>query len=137
MILEPDHETEERSAVRSLTPEAEDEASAVKTETEAPESTRKWWTACPEDRPEKNMWNQKVGKMHPPAGQLVSQPRIRCTTLLGLVSMIPMKVSRNSVRSKKEFERQGPGVGDHRERGRELDGAPTVRTGHSSNVAET
>ena len=27
---------------------------------------------CPEDRPEMNLWNRQVGKMHPPASQLVS-----------------------------------------------------------------
>ena len=37
MILEPDHET-----VISLTPEVEEEAGAGTTETEAPESTKKW-----------------------------------------------------------------------------------------------
>ena len=41
MILETEHETEEPSAVRSLTSEAEGEAGAGKTESEAPESTRK------------------------------------------------------------------------------------------------
>ena len=63
MILEPEHKTEEPSAVRSLTLEAEDEAGAGKTEREASESTRNWW----EDRPEKNSWNWQVGKMLPPA----------------------------------------------------------------------
>ena len=41
MILEPEHDSEEPSAVRSWTPKAEDEAGAGKTEMEAPESTRK------------------------------------------------------------------------------------------------
>ena len=41
MILKPEHKTEEPSAVRGLTPEAENEAGARKTETESPESTRK------------------------------------------------------------------------------------------------
>ena len=41
MILEPDHETEEPSAVISLTPEVKDETDARKTETKALEYTRK------------------------------------------------------------------------------------------------
>ena len=43
MILEPEHQTEEQSAVRTLMPEAEDEPGVGKTETEAPESTRNRW----------------------------------------------------------------------------------------------
>ena len=42
MILEPEHETEEPSAVRSLTLKEEDEASTGNTEAEALKSTRKW-----------------------------------------------------------------------------------------------
>ena len=41
IILEPEHETEEPSAVRCLTPEEVEEAGAGNTETEALESTRK------------------------------------------------------------------------------------------------
>ena len=41
MILEPEHETEEPSAVKSLTPEVEEEAGAGNTETEASELTKK------------------------------------------------------------------------------------------------
>ena len=43
MILEPEHKTEDPYVVRSLTPEAEEEAGARKTEREAPESTRNQW----------------------------------------------------------------------------------------------
>ena len=42
MILEPEHETEVPSAVRSMTPEEDEEAVAGNTEKEASESTRKW-----------------------------------------------------------------------------------------------
>ena len=41
MILKPEHAKEEPSAVRSFTPEVEEETGARKTDTEAPESTRK------------------------------------------------------------------------------------------------
>ena len=40
MILEPEQDNEDPSAVRSFTPEVEVEAGAGKTETEALESTR-------------------------------------------------------------------------------------------------
>ena len=40
MILEPEQDNEDLSAVRSFTPEVEAEAGAGKTETEALESTR-------------------------------------------------------------------------------------------------
>ena len=40
MILEPEQETEEPSAVRSLTPDEDEETGARNTETEALESTR-------------------------------------------------------------------------------------------------
>ena len=43
MILEPEHETENASAVRNLTPEAEGEAGAGKAETEARKSTINRW----------------------------------------------------------------------------------------------
>ena len=43
MILEPEHETEELSAVRSLTPEAEEEALAGNTETQGTGVHKKWW----------------------------------------------------------------------------------------------
>ena len=55
MILEPEHETEEPSAVRSLTPEEDEEAGAGNTETEASNSTRKRREACLEGKPEKNL----------------------------------------------------------------------------------
>ena len=42
MILEPEHKTEDPSAVRCLMPEAEEEAGAGNTEMEAQESTTKW-----------------------------------------------------------------------------------------------
>ena len=41
MILEPEHDKEEPLAVRSFTPKVEEETGASKTETEAPETTRK------------------------------------------------------------------------------------------------
>ena len=41
MILKPEQDSIDRSAVRSFTPEVEVEDGAGKTETEAPESTRK------------------------------------------------------------------------------------------------
>ena len=42
MILEPQHETEDPSAVSSLTSEVEEEVGAGNTEMEALEMTRKW-----------------------------------------------------------------------------------------------
>ena len=41
MILEPEHETEEPSAVRSMTPEVDEEACGGNTETETPELSKK------------------------------------------------------------------------------------------------
>ena len=53
MILEPEQESVDPSAVRSFTPEVEVEDGAGNTETEAPESTKNVWkTVCPGDKPE-------------------------------------------------------------------------------------
>ena len=62
MILEPEHDKEEPSALRSFTPEIEEETGAGKTETEAPESTRK-------RREESLFWRYTREDLVEPAGK--------------------------------------------------------------------
>ena len=68
-----------------------------------PETSMK--ITCHEDRPEKNLWNWQVGKIHPPAGQLVHNTP--GPDLCDSDDTKRGKVSRNGVRSKQKAENSG------------------------------
>ena len=89
MILEPEQDKEKPSAVRSFTPEVEEEeeTGAGKTETEAPESTRKRWEESLSLRYTREELIEPVGKEKASSYRPLSFPtRNKETALAGIPS---------------------------------------------------